>query len=133
MKKAALWVFMTFLAIVCIPLHWMIQAGMPFHLATNAFFNSSNTTLAFYYLQWLLMVIVTETILQCAKHKTTIYLQWINVFMLIAFVLTDWYIYYLVLALCAFVAALIIQRQLNKEKDEITTIIEDVKEEYMAD
>jgi len=131
MKQVALWVVMFFVAIICIPLSWMISTGMPFNLITNAFFNSSNATIAFYILQILLMIIVTETMIQCCKYKDTIYLQWANVIFLIAFVLTGWYLYYLVLALASFLAAGIIQRSINKEKDEITTIIEEVKEEYM--
>ena len=54
MKKVGLWVFMFFVGLIGIPLSWMMYNYAPFNSVTNAFFNTSNTTLAFYILQWVM-------------------------------------------------------------------------------
>lgn len=130
MKKVALGVFMIAIAIVGIPLSFMISMQVPFNVALNAFFNSSLETMAFYFLQFLLVIILTELILHSQKTQDTIYLQWANVMMLVAFVISKWYIYYLLLALIAWISMSIIHRLKNKQTDEITEIIHGVKEEY---
>lgn len=130
MKKIAVWVAMFFIALVSIPLSWMISNNLPFNMVTNAFFNSSYTTIAFYFMQWILMIVLTEAIIVGYEEKSTKTLKWANVFFLVAFVVMDFYYYYFVLALCSFFAMALISKERNKLKDDITKTLEDVKEEY---
>lgn len=132
MKNIVIAVIMSLIAIVFIPFQWMFQEGYSFSLATNAFFNTSSTTLIFYFLQVLLIVAFVMVVIESEKQKDTHLLQWVNVVMLLGFAYSR-YIYYLVLALCAFILMALIQREKNKEKDDITTIIEDVKDKYISD
>lgn len=133
MRKLILWVMMFFVAVVGIPLSWMMKDGFSFNFVINAFFNSSLSTISFYILQWALILLLGYLIEISFKEKTTQSLQWANILFLIAFVANEFYMYYLILALCSFIAMGIINHELNKEKDDITTILEDVKEEYSED
>lgn len=130
MKKTAVWVVMFFISLATIPLNWMISCHFPLNLATNAFFNSSNTTIAFYFIQWILMMILTESILVSYDEKSTKTLKWANIFLLVAFIVMNFYYYYFILALCSFIAMAVISKQRNKLKDDLTKTIEDVREEY---
>ena len=130
MKKVAVWVAMFFVSLVSIPLSWMINQHLPFNLVTNAFFNSSSSTIAFYFIQWILMIILTEAMIVGYEEKSTKTLKWANIFFLIAFIVMDFYYYYFVLAVCSFTAMAIISKERNKLKDDITKTLEDVKEEY---
>ena len=47
-----------------------------------------------------------------------------------AFVMMDYYLFYVVLATVLTLGYFIISRQRDQLKDDLTTIIEDVKEEY---
>ena len=76
------------------------------------------------------MMILTESILVSYDEKSTKTLKWANIFLLVAFIVMDFYYYYFILALCSFIAMAVISKQRNKLKDDLTKTIEDVREEY---
>ena len=130
MKKVGLWVLMFFVGLISIPLSWMMYNHVPFNAATNAFFNTSNTTLAFYILQWVIVILVTEVMLHSYEAKEVNVMKYCIIILLGAFVMMDYYLFYVVLATVLALGYFIISRQRDQLKDDLTTIIEDVKEEY---
>lgn len=130
MKKVGLWVLMFFVGLIGIPLSWMMYNHAPFNSVTNAFFNTSNTTLAFYILQWVIVILVTEVMLHSYEAKEVNVMKYCIIILLGAFVMMDYYLFYVVLATVLTLGYFIISRQRDQLKDDLTTIIEDVKEEY---
>ena len=130
MKKVALWIMSCFIAVLGIPMSWMIKNGLPFNVVTNAFFNSSNMTIAFYIFQWLIIFIETEIIIESYNENNIKNLKWTSVLLAITFICTDFYLYYLALAIYSYIALLVVSHKRNQYKDEITQILEDVREEY---
>ena len=130
MKKVGLWVVMFFIGVISIPLTWMVTNHVPFHHAVNAFFNTSNASLAFYFFQWILLIVVTELMIFSYEQKNNQVIQYAMIILLGAFVATKFYLYYLILVLILGVCYLIVSKQRNQLKDDLTTIIEDVKEDY---
>ena len=133
MRKLVLWVTMFFVAVAGIPLSWMTKEGMSFSFVCNAFFNSSLSTIAFYIFQWSLMLLVGYLMEISLKEKTVKSLQWTSVAFLVAYVANNFYTYYFMLAVCSLIAMGVIHHEINKKKDDITTILENVREEYHQD
>ncbi len=131
MKKIAIWVLMIFVFVACCPLSFMLSTELSFSQIINGFFNTSSQATVFYLLQLVLMMVITQIIIDSMETFNVQNLQWINVILLISFVVCGWNLYYLILALLSFIISLYVQREKNKLKDEITEMIEDVKEEYM--
>lgn len=130
MKKVVIWLVLVAVAIIGIPLSFVFSMDVSFNVAFNAFFNNSLETTAFFFLQFLLVWILGELLIYCEQYEETTPLSWANVFFLIGFALSKWYLYYLMLALMAWIAMAYIASRKNKKTDEITQIIQDVKEEY---
>ena len=132
MKKVLIYVFLISLAVIMIPMSYALPLNLSLNQTLNAFFACGYETLAFYFIQWTLSLLVAEMLLESEKTLNTTALM---LSMLVFLGMAIWMkgnLYALCLAIVCLIGKLVIGHKKNQLDDEITGIIHDVKKEYLG-